>query len=222
MYLHKTIQASITFLPDSWKETYGGFLEEEHLTTFSKKMEICIKNGIPEKYPLPRFDKEITIPYEEAIQSFKTILTSKNHMASPIHWAQTIQSAPFEHLLIIIGQRWTASTLKNEKAIPPLKKTLLNSCTAPFNDQICCGSRAWEKHIDRCKDQFWGEIKGNSTQKGKIAHQLITKIIENKTWWNIFYHHKHGPVYEIRVSSGHGIRWNSKGTQLIGFLEPFL
>ncbi len=222
MSLYKTIHDSINFLPDSWKEMYGGFLEEEHLTTFSKRMDICRKKGIPRAYPLPHFDQEITIPYERAMGNFRVLLDSGNKVVSAKEWANAIQSTPFEYLLVLIGQRWTSATLKNEEAIPPLKKTLLNSCCTPFNDQICMGTRAWEKHIGRSEDQFWGEMKGNLTTRKEAVHKRIIQIVENKTWWNIFHHYKHGKVYEIRVSSGHGIRWNATGTQLIGFLEPFL
>ena len=52
----------------------------------------------------------------------------------------------------------------------------------------------------------------------------VTRIIEEKTWWNTFIHYKHDVVYEIRIASGEGIRWKKSESELelIGFLEPFL
>jgi len=91
-----------------------------------------------------------------------------------------------------------------------------------YNDQICIATRAWEKHIGRSEDEFWGVMKGNSRDKDEKIRSRIHQMIDQKTWWNVFFHYKHELVYEIRVASGHGIRWNNTGTQLIGFLEPFL
>ncbi|AXT52716.1 hypothetical protein D1818_18495 [Aquimarina sp. BL5] len=220
MNLHRTIQNSTQFLSDSWKEQYGGFLQKEHLQVFSKNLEHYYQFGVPDKHPLPHFDEETTPPLSQAFNNFETLLNDQNTKVTD--WAKTIETTPFEYLLILIGQRWTSATLKNEEAIPPLKETLLDSCFTPFNDQICIATRAWEKHIGRSTDNFWGEIKGNPTQKEEKVRKRILEIIENKTWWNIFYHYQHEYVYEIRVPSGHGIRWSSDGTKLIGFLEPFL
>ncbi|WP_378178267.1 hypothetical protein [Aquimarina sp. SS2-1] len=218
--LFETIQNSIQFLSDSWKEQYAGFLQEEHLLVFAKNLERYHQFGVPDTHPLPHFDEEITPSLSEAFKSFERLLADQN--TTPKDWAKVIETTPFEYLLILIGQRWTSATLKNEEAIPPLKETLLESCFTPFNDQICIATRAWEKHIGRSSDNFWGEMKGNPTQKEEKVKKRILEIIDNKTWWNIFYHYKHELVYEIRVPSGHGIRWNANGTKLIGFLEPFL
>ncbi len=208
------------FLSDSWKEQHAGFLQEEHLQLFVKNLEQYNQFGVPEAYPLPYFNEEITPMLSVAFSNFEKI--SQNKHATTKDWAKTIEITPFEYLLILIGQRWTSATLKNEEAIPPLKETLLDSCFAPFNDQICIATRAWEKHIGRSTDSFWGEMRGNPVEKEQKVKKRILEIIANKTWWNIFYHYKHKLVYEIRVPSGHGIRWNAEGTKLIGFLEPFL
>ncbi|MHA7058679.1 hypothetical protein ACWGOQ_0015750 [Aquimarina sp. M1] len=220
MKLLKTIQNSKQFLSDSYKERYADFLHEEHLLILAKKLERYNQFRVPKNLLLPHFDEEITPPLSEVFKNFETLLQHPN--TTPKDWAETIETTPFEYLLILIGQRWTAATLKNEKAIPPLQKNLLNSCFIPFNDQICMATRAWEKHMGRSTDNFWGEMKGNPTEKEEKVRKLITDMIQNKTWWNIFYHYRHELVYEIRVPSGHGIRWNADGTKLIGFLEPFL
>ncbi|MDH7447744.1 hypothetical protein [Aquimarina sp. 2201CG14-23] len=220
MDLYPIIQNSIQFLSDNWKEQYADFLQEEHLGMFAKNLEQYHEFGVPDTHPLPYFDEEITPSLSKAFENFEVVLSNQN---TPLQdWAKSIERVPFQYLLMLIGQRWTSATLKNETAIPPLKKTLLDSCFAPFNDQICIATRAWEKHIGRSADDFWGEMKGNPSQKEEKVRKRILEIIDHKTWWNIFYHYKHEFVYEIRVPSGHGIRWNSKGTKLIGFLEPFL
>lgn len=220
MNLFETIQNSKAFLSDYWKERYAGFLQEEHLIMFSKNLKEYHKSGIPDTHPLPHFKEETTPPLSKAFKNFETLLNDQNTKVTD--WAKAIETTPFEYLLILIGQRWTPATLKNEEAIPPLKETLLDSCFTPFNDQISIATRAWEKHIGRSEDDFWGEMKGNPNEKEEKVRNRILEIIENKTWWNIFYHYKHEFVFEIRIPSGHGIRWNAKGTILIGFLEPFL
>ncbi|WP_299312752.1 hypothetical protein [uncultured Aquimarina sp.] len=220
MNLYQTIQNSKAFLSDSWKERYGGFLQEEHIWIFAKTLERYNQFGVPEAYPLPHFNEEITPSPTEVFKNFEEVLEHQN--TTPKDWAKRIETIPFEYLLILIGQRCTSATLKNKNAIPPIKETLLDSCFAPFNDQICIATRAWEKHIGRSEDDFWGEMRGNPVEKEQKVKKRILEIIANKTWWNIFYHYKHKFVYEIRVPSGHGIRWNAEGTKLIGFLEPFL
>jgi hypothetical protein len=41
------------------------------------------------------------------------------------------------------------------------------------------------------EDQFWGEVKGNNQQKQEKVMEKINFILENKTWWNVFFHYKH-------------------------------
>jgi hypothetical protein len=220
MDIIKTIQASIPFLPAFWKERYALFLEEEHLYAFAKALQTYSQQGIPNDYGLPYFREEVTPAPKEVIASFQSVLETSN--ASPKAWAKAIEATPFEYLLILIGQRWTSASIKDARAIPPSQETLLDSCFTPYNDQISNVTRAWEKHMGRSTDAFWGIAKGNPSQKEQAIREVVTHMINTKTWWNIFYHYKHELVYEIRVSTGHGIRWNKEGAQLIGFLEPFL
>ncbi len=220
MDILKTIQTSISFLPDSWKERYALFLEEEHVYAFAKALQTYSQQGIPKDYGLPYFKEEMTPAPETVLTHFKPLLQTSS--TTPEQWAKAIEVTPFEHLLVLIGQRWTSASIKDEHAIPPLQQTLLDSCFAPYNDQISMVTRAWEKHTGRSADAFWGIAKGNPMQKEETVREVVIKMIQTKTWWNVFYHYKHELVYEIRVSTGHGIRWSKDGTQLIGFLEPFL
>ncbi|GGG23572.1 hypothetical protein GCM10011344_25410 [Dokdonia pacifica] len=220
MNIIKTIQTSIPFLSETWKEQYAPFLEEEALYTFAKALHIYTQQGIPKEYGLPYFKEEVTPDPEFVLKHFKPLFQATD--TTPEQWAKAIEATPFEHLLVIMGQRWTSASIKDIHALPPSEKTLLESCFAPYNDQITMVTRAWEKHMGRSSDAFWGIAKGNPTQKEETIKKQITEMIQTQTWWNIFYHYKHELVYEIRVPSGHGIRWNKEGTQLIGFLEPFL
>lgn len=220
MNLIKIIQESIRLLPETWKERYASFLEEEPVYAFAKAVQTYSQQGIPPDYGVPYFKDEVTPSPEIILTHFKPLLNASE--TTPAQWAKAIETTPFEYLLVIIGQRWTAASVKDERSIPPLQQTLLESCFTPYNDQISHVTRAWEKHMGRSTDDFWGIAKGNPTQKEQDIKELITQMIDTKTWWNVFYHYKHELVYEIRVPSGHGIRWNKEGTQLIGFLEPFL
>ncbi|MFC4635097.1 hypothetical protein ACFO3O_14340 [Dokdonia ponticola] len=220
MNILKTIQASTRLLPETWKEQYASFLESEHVYAFAKAVYTYSQQGIPPDYGLPYFKEEVTPAPEVVLTHFKPLL--QNLETTPAQWAKAIEATPFEHLLVIIGQRWTSASVKDARAIPPLQQTLLDSCFAPYNEHISQVTRAWEKHMGRSTDTFWGIAKGTPSQKEQDIKELVIQMIDTKTWWNVFYHYKHELVYEIRVPSGHGIRWNKEGTQLIGFLEPFL
>ncbi|WP_196893708.1 hypothetical protein [Aureivirga marina] len=212
-----------SFLSKSWKKKYALFLHPEHWNFFLKQLEFYLNNEISDNR-IPYFFEEITPPISEIIFEMKTIYQKelKTEKNSAKAWVKVFENIRFEYLLIIHGQRLTSASITDENAIPPLKSVLLNSCFEPFNKQIFIATRAWEKHVGRSNDQFWGEIKGNPTQKNAFVQKKITEMIENKSWWNIFFHYKHELVYEIRVASGHGIRWNKEGTIIIGFLEPFI
>ena len=220
MNIFINITASIAHLPKPWKVRYALFLEKEHLFAFAKAIEGYAQNGIPNDYGLPIFAEEITPTPAQVIAHFQALFYTKE--TTPKQWAATIVATPFEHLLVLLGQRWTSASIKDQRAIPPLRQTLLDSCFAPYNDQISVVTRCWEKHMGRSQDGFWEIIKGNPLEKEHYIQQRIKSMLEEKSWWNSFHHYKHELVYEIRVPSGHGIRWNATGTRLIGFLEPFL
>ena len=170
-------------------------------------------------WELPYFNEEIKIDRSESFRTFVDILEGAN---SDELQTKLLEKIPFEHWLNILGQRLTSASLRDENAIPPLENVLIESCRKPFNEEVSMAQRSWEKHVGRMDDQFWGEIKGNNQEKQQKVMEKITYIIENKTWWNVFYHYKHELVYEIREEAGHGIRWSQNGTRLIGFLETFI
>ena len=200
-----------------WKEKFGRILEDEHLKSMSRNIQ-SFKNETLD-WELPYFNEEIKFDRSESFKTFIDILENEN---SDKLKTKLLEEIPFEHWLNILGQRLTSASLRNENAIPPIENFLIESCRKPFNQEVSMAQRACEKHIGRMDNQFWGEIKGNNQQKQLKVMEKITYIIENKTWWNVFYHYKHELVYEIREKDGHGIRWSQEGTRLIGFLESFI
>lgn len=216
---------SVLFISIDWKNKYGSLLNEEHWRVLGERIFSFVFEGELRHNPLPTFNEEILVDYSLHYQYFSKlqtiILEHSNENARLI--AKTIEQTPIESLLIILGQRKTSATLTDENGIPPLKEQLLKSSFELYNEQICKAARAREKHISRNDtDNFWGKIEGTPEEKEQAAKSIVKKIIEEKTWWNIFTHYKHEVVYEVRVASGQGIRWKKEGLELIGFLEPFI
>lgn len=205
------------------KEKYALFLTDENLQLFSENL-ISFYNQKIEISRLPYFKDEIIVSLNDAVFYFKEVLENFKNDPEKLKESliQTFEKTPFEVILLILGQRLTSASKRDEMGIPPAKEVLLESCFEPFNQEISIAARAWEKHVGRKKDSIFGEIKGNVTQKKEKVEKLINYIINHKTWWNIFFHYKHGLVYEIRVQNGQGLRWSADGKKFIGFLEDFL
>lgn len=207
----------ISLFSEAWKDQYQSVLVKEHLENLEKNIYRFKENAL--EWNFPYFNEEIKIDRQESFEQFITILES-NH--SDEVKAKLLEAIPFEHWLNILGQRLTSASIRDENGIPPLKTMLINACQEPFNNEITIAQRAWEKHIGRMDDDFWGEIKGNNQQKQEKVMAKIHDILDNKTWWNVFFHYKHELVFEVREKEGHGIRWSHGGTKLIGFLEKFI
>jgi hypothetical protein len=216
---------SISFISSEWKDEYGELLSDEHWSVIGRRVfSFAFKNEFDHS-PFPVFDEEVIVEYPRHYQYFEKLksIVGKTGSESAQLIAKTIEETPIESLLIILGQRRTPATTTDENGIPPLKEQLLESCFEPYNDQICKAARAREKHISRNEeDPFWGKVEGTPAEKEQAAKAIVMKIIEEKTWWNVFTHYKHDIVYEIRVASGEGIRWKKNELELIGFLEPFI
>lgn len=207
----------IRLISDSWKEKYQAVLATEHLQTMEDNILKFQNNNL--EWELPYFNEEIKTDRKESFTLFINIFQNKDTDEVK---ADHLEKIPFEHWLNILGQRLTSASVRDENAVPPLKDTLLEACRKPFNSEITIAQRAWEKHIGRMDDEFWGEIKGNNLQKQEKVMEKISYILDNRTWWNVFYHYKHELVFEVREKEGHGIRWSQGGKQMIGFLEVFI
>lgn len=207
----------IPLISDPWKEKYHAVLAEEYLQSMENNILKFRENNLD--WELPYFNEEIKTDRKESFNLFIQVL--HNNDPDEVKAFQ-LEKIPFEHWLIILGQRLTSASIRDENAVPPLKETLIKAGMKPFNSEITIAQRAWEKHIGRLDDHFWGEIKGSNQQKQEKVMEKINYILDNKTWWNVFYHYKHELVFEVREREGHGIRWSHGGKQLIGFLEKFI
>lgn len=205
-----------------WKEKYQNLLLDEHWSFLINRLCFFISNSIEEN-TLPFFSEEITPPLQPIVNR---MVSTFNELAVSLDkdqaWAAVLEESPFEDILVLLGQRRTPGSIIDERAIPPLTETLLESRFESHNKQVSVALRAWEKHTGRTDDGFWGEVKGSPIEKQNQVNELLHRMITEKTWWNVFHHYKHGVVYEIRVSSGHGVRWHNGGKSIIGFLEPFI
>lgn len=207
----------VSLFSGDWKEKYRAILAEEHLKAIAENI-LRFKNGSLD-WDLPFFNEEIYTDRNESFTMFISILDTEKAVGEK---ARQLEKIPFEHWLDLLGQRLTSASLRDENAVPPLQNILIEACEKPFNNEITIAQRAWEKHVGRMDDRFWGEIKGNNQQKQQKVMDKIRYILDNKTWWNVFFHYKHGLVYEVREGDGHGIRWSHGGNRLIGFLEIFI
>ncbi|GEN78102.1 hypothetical protein [Chryseobacterium hagamense] len=211
------VEEIVPFFSDKWKQKYQAVLAEEHLKSIEENIA-KFKDGLL-NWDLPFFNEEIKPDRDKSFRLFLFILGSESSAKKK---AEQLEEIPFEHWLNLLGQRLTSASLRDEKAVPPFRKTLFEACEQPFNSEITIAQRAWEKHVGRRDDRFWGEVKGNNRQKQQVVMEKINYILDHKTWWNVFFHYKHGLVYEVREAEGHGIRWSHNGTRLIGFLEIFI
>ncbi|WP_353777024.1 hypothetical protein [Winogradskyella sp. 3972H.M.0a.05] len=229
--VHKLIQLikeSESLCSKDWLAINAAFFQDEHILLFAKRLMYYYEHGASKVLPLPNFSEEVTPDVMDSFLVFEPMIealqqrgfTDDNTNRSLV--SKTIQEVAFEHILVIMGQRQTPSTIKTVEGLPLKKDALLEGCFKPFNNQISVGVRAWEKHTDRTEDTFWGDVKGSPQEKQENVKAIITNIMNNYTWWNTFHHYKHGIVYEIRIESGHGMRWSYPDQLLIGFLEPFL
>lgn len=200
-----------------WKDKYQSVLADEHLITISIHIR-KFKNRTLE-WDLPFFSEEIMIDRNQSFNRFISVLEAGNPDDIKV---RQLEEIPFEHWLNVLGQRITSASLRDENAVPPLKSFLIEACEKPFNSEITIAQRAWEKHVGRLDDPFWGEVKGNNHQKQQTVMKRINFILDHRTWWNVFFHYKHNLVFEVREKAGHGIRWSHDGKRLIGFLEFFM
>jgi hypothetical protein len=221
---YNEIKATIPDLKKDWKEKYALFLTDENLSDFSEKLFCFYQNQKSEVSGLPYFKEEIIVSREDLLPYFKTVFEAfeSNSDQLKLGIINMFEKTPFGIILLILGQRLTPASVRDETGIPPAKEILLESCLQPFNSETTIVTRAWEKHVGRKKDSIFGEIKGNTQQKQETVEKLIDYIILNKTWWNVFHHYKHEIVYEIRIPNGQGMRWSGDGKKFIGFLEHFL
>ncbi|MFL0095384.1 hypothetical protein [Tenacibaculum maritimum] len=170
------------------------------------------------RFRAPVFSEELLINRKEIYNSFLFLIQEED--LNQIQ--KRILSIDIQDFLVILGQRITPATARTINGIPLLKKEAFAASFELVNPQISKVVRAFEKHNQRTKNSFWGILKGNPKEKEREVKKRVAEILKYKTWWNVYYHYKHELVYEIRVSSGHGMRWKKSNKEFIGLVEPFV
>lgn len=192
--------------------------KNEHLEEFANNLySYAESKEFLNKFNLPFFDEEIKVDRNESFKEFLFLFNEEQ-----LESALKVQKTKVEDFLIVLGQRLTSASLRNEKAIPPLDNDLFVASFQLYNSQISKVVRAFEKHSERLEKNFWGKVKGNPKQKEEKVREILKFVFKHKTWWNVYYHFQHELVYEVRVASGHGVRWKMSNLDFIGFVEPFL
>ncbi|BBM83814.1 hypothetical protein [Candidatus Uabimicrobium amorphum] len=228
LQLKQSLLACKDHVDREWLQKHSALFVEEHMAKLSQNLLDFHKNGVRDTQPLPHFHVECTPPLSQAFIDFQDALSAlqKTQFATTTSnlalLGSCLQKAGCMKILMLLGQRHTPASITDYTAIPPTTELLMSSAFMEGKQGLTIAARAWTKHVGRSDDNFWGEVKGSAQTKNNNARQIVLSILQNTTWWNIFYHYKHALVYEARVSSGHGVRWGKKGEEFIGFLEPFL
>jgi hypothetical protein len=227
--LADTLQDCAALLPEAFRTEHARLFEDEHLARLAARLLAFHQQGVPAERPLPHFAAEITPPLADSWAFFRDAVaawdTAADKEATAIlqQFADALAAAGTKHVLLLLGQRLTPASLTDARAIPPTRAELLaaaNQLHAP-PDHLTVAGRALTKHVHRSPEAFWGEVRGSALEKNAAAVHVITQVLDNTTWWNIFGHFQHEVVYEARVPTGHGARWGHGGGEFIGFLEPF-
>lgn len=193
-----------------------------HIDKLSYQLIFFSDKGV-DRLP-PFFSEECTPSIEGIVFPFLQALEQwrKDLEIGISQFVRAFETTSLRDILLILGQRYTSSSIKDARAIPPLPENLEQAFNKTYKHALTIGARAWCKHVNRTAENFWGLVKGNDQVKNQQANQILTQILDRHTWWNVFEHYKHGLVYEARLPSGHGARWDHTGHTFIGFLEPFL
>ena len=175
---HQKIKENLIQIQQRFLETlenhYITYLKEEHF-------DIAISNLIQYrrnkkelvKYEFPIFEEEIKIDRESIYNAFSFLLT-ENNLSILFNKIKTTAICDF---LIVLGQRITSATIRDENAIPPQETLLLKESFKPFNYQISKAVRAFEKHAQRTENSFWGIAKGTPSQKEEKIKELVCYLI---------------------------------------------
>jgi hypothetical protein len=228
--LQSTLTACVPLLLDDFQRAHSRLFEEEHLARLASRLLAFAREGVPSAFPLPHFAAECTPPLADTWAPFRESvaqwLAAEDKLSPPLlqRFADALVAAGCKRLLILLGQRLTPASLTDARAIPPTRARLLASANREHNpaDHLTVSARALSKHAHRSPEAFWGgEVRGSVPEKNARAVEVLNRILDNTTWWNVFGHFAHDLVYEARVPSGHGARWGFGGDEFIGFLEPF-
>lgn len=218
--LQETLTKCAQLVPETDRDWVAAVLRPDLAARLATRLLDFHARGGPVDRPEPHFVEEVTPPIGPVFEPFRALLAHLN----PQLWADALAAVGIDGMLLLLGQRRTPASRADASAIPPTLVTLLASAGAPCNERtdLSVAARAWSKHAPRTEAGFWGAPSGDDAEKNAAANRLIETILTGATWWNVFGHYVHDTVFEARLPSGHGARWGNRGTEFIGFLEPFL
>lgn len=130
------------------------------------------------------------------------------------------------NLRYLLNCRTTTGTI--EDILPPRVSVLWKAYLKKHKTsrELTVGARALAKHAHRDSEtEFWGgELKGSDKFKNQIANDIFQRILKDIQWCNLHQIVGKNIIFELRNSTGHGIRFiyedsNSNWT-FRGFLEP--
>jgi hypothetical protein len=188
-------------------------LENEHLYRLSSSIFIYLteKDIHQERYDI---NFEIHKKFQELnkLRYFYSISRFNNELSN------LITSLDCETILLLMGLRKTFTSITDETGLPPLKRLLIKSANQIHKERLTVAAKALSKHSNR--SEFWGEVRGKTGVKNREAIEIVARIIDEQVWWNKYRHSRDEIIYEVRIVSGHGCRWNGDGSKFIGFVEP--
>jgi hypothetical protein len=203
------------------------FGDDELLSRLAARLLSFARDGVPERPRPPYFHGECTPPLAEAFAPFAGAvadwLAAPDSGDLPARFAAALASG-MRNVLVMLGQRLTPASLTDARALPPSRARLLESAARPHSppDRLSVAGRALAKHAARVGGSFWGVVTGPSERKNAAALEVLRRVLDGATWWNVFGHFEHETVFEARLPGGHGARWAHDGGEFIGFLEPFM
>jgi len=135
--------------------------------------------------------------------------------------AQILEYLRVRGILTLLRVRQTVGSTDE---FPPGPRTLLASFNKPFTDGVplSTGARALSKHSHRSTEGWWGNVKGNDSQKNGNADRVIQKLLLDASWINVHQLPHEVYVFEIRTNEGYGARWTADGNFFRGFVEPMM
>ncbi|OJJ20480.1 hypothetical protein BKI52_18660 [marine bacterium AO1-C] len=222
MFLDDKVKNLVQMLSSLPKDLSPVLRQEEYILQLTQQMEYLDQFGDDRRPPF--YDEECTPVLRDIVAPFLSAFRvwKINHKEGKAHFHLLFKKIPLKDILLVMGQRQTSASINDENGLPPLKDHLLVSFNECHKHTLSVGARAWCKHANRSENSFWGDVKGNDAYKNKSAQLILQRLLTEYTWWNVFEHYKHGVVYEVRVTSGHGARWAANGKVFIGLLEPFV
>jgi hypothetical protein len=226
--LEEALLSAVAHLSPEFREQGDRLFHAEHLRRLADRLLRMHQSGIVDRAP-PTFPEETTPPLAPLFERWQPLVGPAAQPRAPEveAWiralAYALESSGMDDLLLLMGMRRTPGSVSGVAAIPPLTTDLMIAAEAPFREGelLTTVARAWTKHVPRSQDAFWGVVRGSTSEHNRTALGLLRQILRDATWWNVYGHFQQGTVFEARIPSGHGARWQVSGPVFIGFVEPF-